>query len=142
MLLDPSLLTQVIPGCHALHLVGANAYYADVSLGAGPVRGRFDAHVRLCDLAPPHAATLQGRVIGSLGVASGTGHIRLTQIPEGTRADYDYEIVVSGQVAAIGGRMLDGAARAVISLFFRQMIAAAGGVPTRVSWWRRLLPKN
>jgi 2-furoyl-CoA dehydrogenase large subunit len=66
----------------------------------------------------------------------------LTQIPEGTRADYDYEIVVSGQVAAIGGRMLDGAARAVISLFFRQMIAAAGGVPTRVSWWRRLLPKN
>jgi 2-furoyl-CoA dehydrogenase large subunit len=141
MLLDPSLLRQVIPGCHALDRVGANAYHADVSLGAGPVRGRFDANVRLYDLSPPHAATLEGRVIGSLGAASGTGHIRLTEVPEGTRADYDYEIAISGKVAAIGGRMLDGAARAVIRLFFRQLIAAAGA-PARVSWWDRLLHRG
>jgi 2-furoyl-CoA dehydrogenase large subunit len=141
MLLDPSVLRRVIPGCHALELVGANAYHAEVWLGAGPVGGRFDADVRLCDLSPPQHTTMEGRVIGSLGAASGTGHIRLTEIPEGTRADYDYEITISGKVAAIGGRMLDGAARAVISLFFRQLIAATGaraGVP----WWGRLLTKN
>jgi 2-furoyl-CoA dehydrogenase large subunit len=141
MLLNPSLLRKVIPGCHALDLIGANAYRADVSLGAGPVRGRFDADVRLCDLSPPHAATLEGRIIGSLGAASGNGHIRLVEVPEGTRVDYDYKIAISGKVAAIGGRMLDGAARAVIGVFFRQLIAAAGQ-PVRVSWWRRLLQRN
>jgi 2-furoyl-CoA dehydrogenase large subunit len=137
MLRDPALLRRVIPGCHALDVTGPNAYRAEVSLGAGPVRGRFDATVRLSELDPPRAATLEGRVIGALGTAGGTGHIRLTEVPEGTRADYDYEIAMSGKVAAVGGRMLDGAARAVIALFFRQLIAATAGAP-RVSWWRRL----
>jgi 2-furoyl-CoA dehydrogenase large subunit len=141
MLLDPSLLKKVIPGCHALDLVGTNAYRADVSLGAGPVRGRFDADVRLCDLSHPDTATLKGHIIGSLGAASGNGHIQLTEVPEGTRVDYNYKIAISGKVAAIGGRMLDGAARAVISLFFRQLIAAAGA-PARVSWWRQMLQWN
>jgi 2-furoyl-CoA dehydrogenase large subunit len=106
-----------------------------VSLGAGPVRGRFEADVRLTELSPPRAATLEGRVIGPLGAASGIGHIRLSELPKGTRADYDYEIAISGKVASIGGRMLDGAARAVINLFFRQLIAATGHEERR--FWRR-----
>lgn len=138
MLLDPSLLKRVVPGCHALDLVGPNAYRAEATLGAGPVRGRFDAEVRLCDLKPPRSATLQGHVIGPLGAASGTGHIGLFAVPGGTRADYDYEISISGKVAAVGGRMLDAAGRAVIGLFFRQLIAATAA-PARAPWWRRLL---
>jgi 2-furoyl-CoA dehydrogenase large subunit len=136
MLLEPSVLKRVIPGCHALEAVGATAFRADVSLGAGPVRGRFDADVRLRDLSPPHHATIEGRVLGSLGSAHGTGHVRLTEVPGGTCADYDYTIAVSGNIAAIGGRMLDGAARALIGVFFRQLITAAA---PRVPWWRRLL---
>jgi 2-furoyl-CoA dehydrogenase large subunit len=141
MLLDPALLRRTIPGCHELRVVGVNEYRADVSLGAGPVRGRFEAHVRLSDLLPPHAATLEGRVIGPLGAASGIGHIRLADVPEGTRADYDYEIAISGKVASIGGRMLDGAARAVIGLFFRQLITATGRAE-RWPWWRSLLGRS
>jgi 2-furoyl-CoA dehydrogenase large subunit len=136
MLLDPSVLRRIIPGCHALDMVGANSYRADVSLGAGPVRGRFDANVRLHDLSSPHRATIEGRILGSLGTAHGTGHVRLSEIPEGTRADYDYAITVSGKIAAIGGRMVDGAARALIGVFFRQLVAAAS---SRLPWWRRLL---
>jgi 2-furoyl-CoA dehydrogenase large subunit len=55
--------------------------------------------------------------------------------------DYNYKIAISGKVAAIGGRMLDGAARGVIGLFFRQLVAATGA-PARVSWWRRLLQRS
>ena len=141
MLQDPALLRRVIPGCHSLDVTGPNAYRAEVSLGAGPVRGRFNATVRLYELDPPHAATLEGRLIGALGTAGGTGHIRLMAVPEGTRADYDYDIAMSGKVAAVGGRMLDAAARAVIALFFRQLIAATAGAP-RVSWWRRFHHRN
>jgi 2-furoyl-CoA dehydrogenase large subunit len=138
MLLDPAILKQLVPGCHALEALGMNTYRADVTLGAGPVRGRFDAEVRLRDLKPPQSATLEGHIIGALGAASGTGHFRLMAVPEGTRADYDYEIAISGKVAAVGGRMLDAAGRAVVGLFFRQLIAATAG-PVRTSWWRRLI---
>jgi 2-furoyl-CoA dehydrogenase large subunit len=103
------------------------------------VRGRFAADVRLSELLPPQRATLEGRVIGPLGAASGVGHIRLAQLPEGTRADYDYEIAISGKIASIGGRMLDGAARAVIALFFRKLIAATVGAQR--PWWRSLLDR-
>jgi 2-furoyl-CoA dehydrogenase large subunit len=136
MLLDPELLASVIPGCHALRATGVNSYRADVSLGAGPVRGRFDAEVRLSELSPPHAARLEGSILGALGAARGHGHIRLTELPEGTRADYDYEITISGKAASIGGRMLDGAARALIGRFFHQLVTAAA---PPVPWWRRLL---
>jgi 2-furoyl-CoA dehydrogenase large subunit len=141
MLLDPAVLRIIIPGCHALDVTGAHAYRADVSLGAGPVRGRFEADVRLRDLDPPCGATLEGRVTGALGTAHGTGRIRLRAVPGGTRADYDYAIAISGKVASVGSRMLDGAARAVISLFFRQLIAATGR-PAAAPWWRRLLRRK
>jgi 2-furoyl-CoA dehydrogenase large subunit len=101
------------------------------------VRGRFAAEVRLTGLQPPEAATLRGEVAGPLGVARGVGHIRLSEIPQGTCADYDYEISISGKVAAIGGRMLHGSARAVIELFFRRLSAAISGSPQR-TWWHLL----
>ena len=40
-LLDPEKLAAVIPGCHSLDRVSDNSYKAEVSLGVGPVRGRF-----------------------------------------------------------------------------------------------------
>ena len=48
---------------------------------------------------------------------------------------------VAGKVAAVGGRMLDGAARILIGQFFEALIRQAGGgqgAPTE-GWWRRLL---
>jgi 2-furoyl-CoA dehydrogenase large subunit len=93
--------------------------------------------VRLTELSPPQAATLRGQISGPLGVAQGVGHIRLSQAPQGTQADFDYEISISGKVAAIGGRMLDGAARVVVGLFFQQLIAAVDG-PAKPKWWQRL----
>ena len=117
-LLDPAALQAVIPGCHSLVTEGAFAYRAEVSLGVGPVRGRFRAHVRLSDLEPERAARLSGELTGPLGAASGGGLVRLAVTPEGTRLDYDYAVTVSGKAAAVGGRLLDGAAEIVIRKFF------------------------
>ncbi len=142
MLLDPKALADLIPGCHRLDAVGTGAYRATVTLGAGPVRGRFEAEVRLTDLVPPESATLGGRVVGSLGSGEGAGHLRLSRVPEGTRVSYDYEVAVAGMVAAVGGRMLDGAARLLFRGFFERLIRkAAGGAETERAWWRRWLER-
>ena len=117
-LLDPAALKSVIPGCHALDLEAANAYRADVSLGVGPVRGRFLAHVRLSDLETERSAKLSGDLAGPLGAASGGGSVRLVPTGTGTRLEYDYSVTVSGKAASVGGRLLDGAADIVIRKFF------------------------
>ncbi len=139
-LLDPEKLAGVIPGCHQLDLVAENSYRAEVSLGVGPVRGKFTAAVRLSDLDPPHSARLSGELVGPLGSSQGGGVVTL-QAVEGdkTRVNYTYEVELSGKVAAVGGRMLEGATRMVIGQFFERLVAQVGGPVVSVPWWRRLL---
>ena len=142
-LLDPEKLAAVIPGCHKLDLVGDNLYRADVSLGVGPVKGRFVAEVGLSDLDPPKAVRLAGGLDGPLGSSKGAGNVRLTQEGDSTRVTYDYRIEIGGKVASIGGRMLEGAAKMVVGQFFDRLCSQiegkrvpAGGEP---GLWHRLL---
>jgi 2-furoyl-CoA dehydrogenase large subunit len=139
MLLEPEVLAKIIPGCHHLSIAGPNAYRATVTLGAGPVRGRFDAEIKLTDLQHARAATLQGQVSGPFGIGHGLGHIHLSDESGRTRLEYDYKITMTGMIAAIGGRMVDGVARATIQLFFQRLVREASR-PRRsdAPWWRRL----
>jgi 2-furoyl-CoA dehydrogenase large subunit len=142
VLLDPDALVKVIPGCHALEQVGPNHYRADVTIGIGLVKARYAAEIRLSDLAPPHGLSLGGKGVSSLGSAEGAGRIRLDAAGSGTRLSYDYSAAVSGKVAAVGGRMLEGAAKIVLRQLFEQLGRQAGGAgaaPLRRSWWQRLL---
>ena len=111
-----------------------------LGIGIGPVRGRYQAEVRLFDLAPPRSLKLEGSGLGALGSAHGTGAIELAPDSGGTRVSYRYSMAIAGKVAAVGGRMLDGAARHLIAQFFERLIARAGGQPAPApSLWRRLL---
>lgn len=136
ILLDPDALARVIPGCHDLEAVGDNSYRADVDMGVGPVRGRFEANVALYDLVEPESARLKGDVSGPLGNGGGTGHVTLTPDGDGTLVNYSYEVTVSGKVASVGGRMLDGAARVLIGQFFNALVRQTGGTVSDGIWGR------
>ncbi|MBO38295.1 MAG: carbon monoxide dehydrogenase [Rhodospirillaceae bacterium] len=140
-LLDPKALATVIPGCHELNLVGDNEYKAEVSLGVGPVRGKFIATVRLSDLDPPKAAKLSGSLEGPLGSSAGSGNVTLDAREGGTFVAYKYRVEIGGKVAAIGGRMLEGAAKIVVGQFFERLIAQVEGKSVSSSggsWWQKL----
>ena len=145
-LLDPDKLAGVIPGCHSLDLVSENSYKAEVSLGVGPVRGRFHATVELSDLDPPNAVRLSGSLAGPLGATRGAGQVRLEARDGGTHVSYDFTVEISGKVAAVGGRMLEGASRVVVGQFFQRLVAQVGGPETtngapatQPTLWQRLL---
>jgi 2-furoyl-CoA dehydrogenase large subunit len=141
-LLDETRLKAALPGCRELKRVGENAFKAVVFLGVGPVRGQFAADVFLCDLDEPRSAVLKGNLSGALGATSGTGHLSLTPVKEGCRLDYNYDVHVSGRVAMIAGRMLDGAARHLIGAFFRDFARTLARTPPQqapgFSWSDRL----
>lgn len=126
-LLDPDALKAVIPGCHSVEAVSDTHFLAEVTLGVGPIKGRFSADVQLSDLKLEESAHLSGVLAGPLGDADGAGDVRLTAIPEGCRVDYDYRVNVTGKVAAVGGRMLDRATDIVIGKFFERLASHVGG---------------
>jgi 2-furoyl-CoA dehydrogenase large subunit len=142
MLLDPNTLAAVIPGCHGVEKISDTHFRADVTLGIGPVKGRYRAEVKLSDLDPPKAVTLAGHAEGGLGFGAGEGRITLrTQPNGGTAIHYVYEAGIGGKVASIGGRLLDGAAKVIIGQFFAALARKAGGgaaASERVSWFARL----
>ena len=142
IMLDPEHLKSIIPGCKHLDRLGADAYRGDVEMGVGIVKGLFTAEVRLSELHPPHSLRLGGSASGSLGSSTGEAAIRLT--PEGarTRVDYLYGADISGKVAAVGGRMLEGAARVIISDTIKRLARKAEPVSApgeRASAFARLL---
>ncbi|WP_373303036.1 xanthine dehydrogenase family protein molybdopterin-binding subunit [Pigmentiphaga litoralis] len=156
VLLDPVALAKVIPGCHALERTGENQYRADVTLGVGMVKARYAAEIGLSEIDPPHRLRLAGAGTSSLGTASGSGSVVLTPSGTGTRLSYDYRADVSGKVAAVGGRMLEGAAKIVLKQLFEQLgkQAGAGALPSaaassstsvstagRPSLWRRMVAR-
>jgi 2-furoyl-CoA dehydrogenase large subunit len=138
LLFDPQRLAAVIPGCRELQTVGADAYRASVTLGAGPVRGRFEANLQVSDAVLHQSALLRGRVLGPLGSGAGQGRIRLAPTPGGTHVSYEYEVSVAGMVASVGSRMLDGAARLFIAGFFERL-AREATEPRPARGWRRWL---
>jgi 2-furoyl-CoA dehydrogenase large subunit len=139
-LLDPRELAAVIPGCHALETTGHNVYRAELSIGVGPVRGRYDAHIRLEDIVEPRSFRLVGEGIGALGQARGEGLVELSPTAGGTSVSYRYSVEVGGKIAAVGGRMLEGAAKVLVGQFFRRLIAlSVGEAAPKPSLWRRLL---
>ncbi|YBV94454.1 molybdopterin-dependent oxidoreductase (plasmid) [Phyllobacteriaceae bacterium JZ32] len=127
MLLDPKTLEAVIPGAHAVEKVSDTHFRADVTLGVGPVKGRYRAEIRLSDMVEPEAVTLAGSTEGALGYGRGRGRVTLTEENGKTILSYRYEAGIGGKVASVGGRLLDGAARVVIGQFFQALARHAGG---------------
>ena len=145
MLLDPATLQAVMPGAHGIEKLSDTHFRAQLTLGIGPVKGRYRADIELADLDPPRAVTLQGAAEGALGLGRGTGRVMLA--PDsggGTLVTYRYEAAIGGKVASVGGRLLDGAAKLVISQFFAALAAYAAGDGRRfgiigrlLQWFRR-----
>jgi 2-furoyl-CoA dehydrogenase large subunit len=128
MLLDPATLQTVIPGCHHVEKISDSHFRAEVTIGIGPVKGRYRAEVKLLDPDPPRAVTLGGSAEGALGFGHGEGRINLVPNQNGTTTlRYVYNAAIGGKVASIGGRLLDGAARVIIGQFFAALAREAGG---------------
>ena len=133
MLLDPATLQAVIPGCHGVEKISDTHFRADVTIGIGPVKGRYRAEVKLSDLNAPRAVTLGGFAEGALGFGNGEGRITLTPENAGTVVHYEYDAAIGGKVASIGGRLLDGAARLIIGQFFSSLARQAGGASAQAA---------
>ena len=70
---------------------------------------------------------MSGSLIVGLVEGHGSGVVTFARDGDGTLVSYRYQVAVGGKVASIGGRLLDGAAKAIIGQFFAALARRAGG---------------
>lgn len=139
-LLDPTLLSRVLPGCEPLEPAGESAWKAAMTVKVGPVQGRFQGALALADLVAPESyrMTLDGS--GPAGFLRGEGSIGLREDGDGTILAYALDAQVGGRIASVGQRLVESSGRALAKqgleglereLAAREATAASGaGAPS------------
>ena len=129
VLLDPERLKNVIPGCESIRKTAiSNGIRFDciAVVRIGIAKARFEAKVDLTNIQEPDSFSLGGEGRGPLGMALGMGQVSLKNDGGTTVLKYDYQAQVSGKLAAIGSRLLEGAIRLVLDQLFRALAKEAG----------------
>ncbi len=118
---DPDILRQCIPGCRALDREPDGSMRATVEIKIGPIGTRFQGAVTLSDIDAPNSYTITGNGQGgTVGHASGSARVRLTDDPAGTLLTHEVGVDVGGRLAQLGGPLIDATARQLADRFFRR----------------------
>ena len=129
VLLDPQRLKNVIPGCESIkktQLENGVRFDCVAVVRIGVAKARFTAKVNLTNIHSPTSFNLGGEGRGPLGMALGMGQVSLRHENGVTILGYDYQAQVSGKLAAVGSRLLEGAIRLVLDQLFKALAKEAG----------------
>jgi carbon monoxide dehydrogenase subunit G len=118
-LLDPTYVAQSAPSVESVDAVDPTHFKVVSAFGVGAVKVRFTLTVELADMVEPERATMRARgkapgsnvdVVATVRVEdAGPGRVRL---------DWTADSDVSGTVAAVGARLLEGTARKLTEQFW------------------------
>ena len=124
LLNDPAVLARITPGVTSLIPDGDDRYKATFVVALGPFKNTFNGHVEVADKQPPDAMTLKVQARGPGGGVAATGRITLREDasdPGATLVAYAGEPQLSGMLATVGGRLVQGAAKSQADQFFTSL---------------------
>ena len=116
---DVDCLKLCVPGCQAIQRGTDGTFRLKVLVRLGPVRIEFSGRVEVTESDFPRAYVMTGRGDGGFaGLAKGTAHIRLVEVPGGgCRLVYRVETSQDGPLANLGVLFLSGIAKTMTDQF-------------------------
>lgn len=118
-LMDPQFVAQSAPGVESVETIDPNHFKVISAFGVGSIKLRFALDVELYDVNAPESAKMRakGKAPGSAVQVNST--MKLEELgPNGTRLTWSADSEVSGTVASIGGRLMEGTARKLSEQFW------------------------
>jgi carbon monoxide dehydrogenase subunit G len=122
---NPDVLKTCIPGCESLNLQSDNSYRISMLAAVGPVKARFNGKLDIHGITPPNGYTLSFEGSGgAAGFGKGGATVALEPADSGTRLIYTANADVSGKLAQVGSRLIDGVAKKMAAEFFARFKAS------------------
>lgn len=124
---DPDILQASIPGCEELIKHSETQMTATIVVKFGPVKASFGSDVTLDPSQGPEHFTLTGKGdAGMAGFANGGAVVTLTEQGSDTLLSYEVTIDVTGKLAQVGSRLMEGTTKRLAKKFFANFEAALG----------------
>lgn len=116
---DPDKVAACVPGFVSMEKLGPDHFKPKVGVGIGAVKATFTLDVTLEDLRPPdHAgARAHGVAVGSAVDIAGAMDLAAESATV-TTMSWAADVTVSGMIASVGARLLEGTANKLTARFF------------------------
>jgi carbon monoxide dehydrogenase subunit G len=117
--IDPQQVGWCGPGVESIEVLDATHYKAKAKVGVGYISARFAVNLELGETQAPDRAVIKasGQAPGS--AVDAAGEMRLSGPPEGpTTMDWAASVAISGAMASLGARLIEGTARKQIGQAF------------------------
>lgn len=118
-LLDVNKVAACAPGFQSLEELGEERWKALVAVGVGAVKAKFTLDVTRPEMHEPDHMIVKGRGKAPGSAVELSGDMHLTAVDSAqTRMDWSAHVVVSGTIASVGARLLQGTAEKLTGQFF------------------------
>jgi carbon monoxide dehydrogenase subunit G len=118
-LTDPAQVTQCAPDLQSLDVADPHHFTVLVRAGVGPIRGMFTMNVQFIELHRPNHAVVLARGHAPGSAIEMTSSMNLSE-SDATRTvmEWSSDVTVSGKVAQVGARFMQGAADKITQQVF------------------------
>jgi carbon monoxide dehydrogenase subunit G len=118
-LMDPNFVAQSAPGVEAVETIDPSHFKVISAFGVGAIKVRFTLNVELTGVVEPERATMRARGKAPGSNVEVVANLRLEDAASGgVRLNWSADTDVSGTVASVGARLLEGTARKLTEEFW------------------------
>ncbi|HEY8196002.1 MAG TPA: carbon monoxide dehydrogenase subunit G [Gemmatimonadales bacterium] len=127
-LMDPHFLARSAPGVESVEIIDTNRFTVVSGFGAGSFKVRFTMDVELFDIVPERSARMRMQAQAPGSAVEVLSRIEIQEAdPNTVRLNWSATSEISGTVAGLGARLMEGAARRLTEQFwtdFARRVAA------------------
>jgi uncharacterized protein len=117
---DPDQVGSCGPGVESIQVIDETHFKAVAKVGIGFISSRFVVNLEMTEQQPPERAVIKahGQAPGSAVDALAEMHLSDAADGTATRMDWSADVAISGTLASMGARLIEGTANRMIGQVF------------------------
>ena len=117
--IDPNQVGQCGPGVETIEVIDDTHFKATAKVGIGFISARFIVNMEIAELTPPDRAVIKAHGQAPGSAVDATAQMSLSDAANGdTRMDWNADVTISGSLASLGARLIEGTANKMIGQTF------------------------
>jgi carbon monoxide dehydrogenase subunit G len=118
-LIDAEQVGSCGPGVESVTVIDATHFKARAKVGIGFISARFNVDMELVEQSPPDRAVMKAHGQAPGSAVDATASMTLSDKADGiTAMDWVADVIISGTLASVGARLMEGTAKKMIGQTF------------------------